>query len=1075
MVRRVLHVLLLVPLVACQPPSGPGNAPPPGAEPPPAVGSVHGYAIKGPIRNATVEVFKLGADLTRGERVGSGSTELDGAFDVQVGRTEGPLLIVVKGGSYVEEATGAVVNESPVELTAIVPTFAAGSRVAAMVNPVTHLATAHAEHSVRVLGVPLATAVTHSLAELGNHFGAFDWRGSVPADVTQSGSPTMDSAARAGLLLAALSELAREIGARANRPSFSALELLAALHTDLQNGLFDGKGPAGDVTVPAGAGALATRLDGHTMRLALADAVQRFIASPRYKRSFMAAEIRALQDGLATATNRKLFLDDGKTFDLDPPTLTMSSTFTNGRHVNRLPLTVGGERYVAGAVTVRATAADPAGVASLTVTANGAPLSGSAGSTPYAYEATFFPIDGVLTLTAEAVDSRGNRASRSETVRVDRTAPSINWSAPGAGEFFPGGFNVSAVASDATAVTSFEVLGLASFQDLNGLPEVISGSYTHPRSAQDGEVRMRLWACDVLDNCTPELPRSVFIDRTAPTVSFTSAVPAWTNALTTRIAVATGPDLSGIREVLLQHNGRAPVRMTSEGGTYSAVITNAPGSNTIVVWAVDNVGNSGEPIGASPHVERLAYFQDTTPPQIINARPSTGYRSERDVTLSATNTLENYGPASPTVLGDPLHKLPTAFGTAQQFSVGDNASVTNPANVPWLQFRVPYTAGAEAPIQSADYTLACIAGCGGTGNINTGSLLATQVDASHRDYVLPINLGTAPFLGQINAAAARLSIEIRVQDAAGNSTLSLGTVDLSVVVPPVRITEDAQWVATRPSGSAYAHSPTSQLFADLYRTEQRMLRYVVENPHELPVAVALGTTTAAPWTASESWGHPRAQGGFATGPTTATFWDPALFYVVQPQGCGVAGTAPKCSAPQIEVVDFSTGATTTSCAAAQPTATSPGPFAGHQLAMSAFHRDPATGGDGAALALSTHPSGQRFAVVPARGSAVIYLTGAFTRGAGGKHALTWDNGFHQNPGGNTYALTSSAFSQCPMGDRLTYRDETYTRDGWFSRLEGARIIASGSTAITTHARYGAEFLGTVKPGTALGYSHDLQL
>jgi len=76
--------------------------------------TISGTATKGPLGNATVVVYQLNSDGSRGEVLATASTASDGSFTAS-GNISGPVAVVVTGGSYIDEATGQTVENDEVE------------------------------------------------------------------------------------------------------------------------------------------------------------------------------------------------------------------------------------------------------------------------------------------------------------------------------------------------------------------------------------------------------------------------------------------------------------------------------------------------------------------------------------------------------------------------------------------------------------------------------------------------------------------------------------------------------------------------------------------------------------------------------------------------------------------------------------------------------------------------------------------------------------------------------------------------------------------------------------------------
>ena len=85
-----------------------------------ATANLDGMVVMGPVDEATVSVYVLNADGTKGDFIASTTTDADGKYMfTQI--FSGPIMIVVTGGTYTDEATGdTVVIPAYYELTTLI-------------------------------------------------------------------------------------------------------------------------------------------------------------------------------------------------------------------------------------------------------------------------------------------------------------------------------------------------------------------------------------------------------------------------------------------------------------------------------------------------------------------------------------------------------------------------------------------------------------------------------------------------------------------------------------------------------------------------------------------------------------------------------------------------------------------------------------------------------------------------------------------------------------------------------------------------------------------------------------------
>jgi hypothetical protein len=226
-----------------------------------------GVVAKGRVAGATVKLFTMNSDGTRGAALGTSTTDASGAFTMVL-EVSGPTLVEATGGAYVNEVTGTSEALSGTDLlTAVLP--AGTTRLA--VTPLTHMAATRA----RVLaagGTPLATAIDAANAGVAQQFALVDILGTIPVDAgnaTQVATSSREQRSY-GIVLAGMAQEAANLGVR-------PMALAAALATDLEDGVLDGLG-SNPIEVPTITGAVIT-LPKDAGTGALQNAINTFLAS----------------------------------------------------------------------------------------------------------------------------------------------------------------------------------------------------------------------------------------------------------------------------------------------------------------------------------------------------------------------------------------------------------------------------------------------------------------------------------------------------------------------------------------------------------------------------------------------------------------------------------------------------------------------------------------------------------------------------------------------------------------------------------------------------------------------------
>jgi len=140
-IRTVCLLMLAMLLLACAP-DDIGTLPP---ERP--FGTISGQAVAGPIANAQVTVYGFG-NGTQGTRLGSAQTDDNGAYSIDIQAPSQIVLVEIRGGSYVEEASGTPVALADEQVLRAIGRYRSGQPLTLMVTPLTHMAVALAEYNI---------------------------------------------------------------------------------------------------------------------------------------------------------------------------------------------------------------------------------------------------------------------------------------------------------------------------------------------------------------------------------------------------------------------------------------------------------------------------------------------------------------------------------------------------------------------------------------------------------------------------------------------------------------------------------------------------------------------------------------------------------------------------------------------------------------------------------------------------------------------------------------------------------------------------------------------------------------
>lgn len=198
-------------------------------------GLLSGNVSMGPVANATVTIYALNSDGTRGSQVAQTTTDASGNYSF-TDKITGAIEVVATGGAYTDEATGASVNlTSTDEIRTFIADAAGGKTVA--VSALTTLAAARASENA---SVGLATAIAAANQEVAGMFGlsGVDISEVLPTDPTKTGASfsVSSSALKIGVMSAVFSQMAADQGLAAA----DVVKLLKNMAADYSDGRIDG-------------------------------------------------------------------------------------------------------------------------------------------------------------------------------------------------------------------------------------------------------------------------------------------------------------------------------------------------------------------------------------------------------------------------------------------------------------------------------------------------------------------------------------------------------------------------------------------------------------------------------------------------------------------------------------------------------------------------------------------------------------------------------------------------------------------------------------------------------------------
>jgi hypothetical protein len=261
-------------------------------------GIVNGSVTKGPVGNASVTVYRL-ANGQVGAQIGTGSTDANGNFTLNIGAHVGPAMVKVGGGTYKDEATGLSMTIGPSDaLTAVVPDIASASSTSAVqVTPVTTMAQGMAQ---QMIGGMTEANIASANAAMGRYFAVSDILRVHPMNplVAGSGAGASQEARNYGMTLAAMSQYAKTL----DLPVSSAI--VTAMMRDASDGLMDGRMGAAQISMPMG-GMMGARMMAATSGTSsLAASMSEFLESGSNVSGVTVPEMAPLMEKLATSNGQ---------------------------------------------------------------------------------------------------------------------------------------------------------------------------------------------------------------------------------------------------------------------------------------------------------------------------------------------------------------------------------------------------------------------------------------------------------------------------------------------------------------------------------------------------------------------------------------------------------------------------------------------------------------------------------------------------------------------------------------------------------------------------------------------------
>lgn len=257
-------------------------------------GTITGTAIKGPVGNATVTAFSINNGIMGGQ-IGTGQTDNQGNFSIPVGDHSGAVMLQMRGGSYMDEATGTTMpmQQSDV-MTCVIPSMAAGSTVSGIqMTPLTSVAQTMAQG---MTGGMTPANITTANNAVGNYFMVNDILHTQPMNplMQGAGGGADQNMKDYGMAMAAMSQYAKTIG----------MPFSSGMVTSMMNDASDGhmNGMMGNSSITMGGGMMGgSMMSSNAGTSGLANAMTQFIQSPMNKSGVTLQDMQNLINKLTTS------------------------------------------------------------------------------------------------------------------------------------------------------------------------------------------------------------------------------------------------------------------------------------------------------------------------------------------------------------------------------------------------------------------------------------------------------------------------------------------------------------------------------------------------------------------------------------------------------------------------------------------------------------------------------------------------------------------------------------------------------------------------------------------------------
>ena len=498
MMKQVSLLLTASVLAACGGGSG-GSSSVPSKRPD---GTLAGIAHDNVLVDSDISVFSLSGDL-----LGSGVTDEDGVYSVEIAEAESQIVLVVaENGRYTEEASGSVVALDTGDSLRAYVDYEQGGSVDLSVTLLSTISAGYAEYLMG-LGVSASEAVSKANGSVSDMVG-LDIESIKPVDITnpKNARPDLDNQLRYSFLTAAVSPLMAWVSAQNDRPAhepFNSIMFAQTAYDDIRHdGRLDGQGTSGVLAF----GTVPVDTEMYRNQLAINMLI---MASHGNNASGMDANDLLEFAEKYNSSNHPAFGAE------QAPPAPLSAIAPN---VTNFSWEAG--ETLAATVSLSFDVADRIGMDSVTLTINGTDfVAGDPDSPVFSVDTTPFA-DGLYSATIVAKSVTGGTTTLSRDLTIANAGISISDVRPQDGEYIRGSYPFSATVTDPIAVNDvlFTINSNIMYSPAS-LTSPVEDIDTTETIITEGAHTFNVWA-ENQAGYTAEVSNTFYLDNTNPVMSW---------------------------------------------------------------------------------------------------------------------------------------------------------------------------------------------------------------------------------------------------------------------------------------------------------------------------------------------------------------------------------------------------------------------------------------------------------------------------------------------------------------------------------------------------------------------------